>query len=171
MQRRPAACSIRRLCAKSGGTGRYRERSGEREYCARKVRMWTPLDVRKCSLGISAGKPVFRTSSTVSVFKNTRYCYPGENTSPRRKIESSRTPRAWSMDGASLAEGRGYSSRKDTYRTLCEEGKGIHFIQRARNSPRIRMRAPLPLGPPLQRGFARAGIDFEPFGDQNNWLK
>ncbi len=76
------------------------------------------------------------------------------------------------MVGVSLMEGRGQSSRKiveDAYGDLCEEGKDIHVIQWARNSPRIRMWAPLPLGPLLQRGFARAkksSLDCELFGGQ-----
>ncbi len=107
----------------------------------------------------------------ILAFKDLRCC---ENTSSRRKIESSRVLSTCLLAGVLLAEERGYSSRKDTYRNLCEEGKGIHVIQWARNSPRIHMRVPLPLGPPLQRGFARAkksGLDFEPFGGQNDWLK
>ncbi len=78
------------------------------------------------------------------------------------------------MAGISLAEERSHLSCKVTYGDLCEEGNEIRIIQWARNAPRIRMRAPLPLGPSLQRGFARtknSGPDFEVFGGQNSWLK
>ncbi len=81
------------------------------------------------------------------------------------------------MVGASLMEERGHSSCKvvkDMYGDLCEEGKDIHIIQQARNSPGICMHVPLPLGPPLQRGFRwtkKSGLAFEGFGGQNSWLK
>ncbi len=71
------------------------------------------------------------------------------------------------MGGVSLVEGRSHSSRKiveDAYGDLCEEGKDIHVIQWARNSPDIRMRGLFPF---FGFGWAKnSDLDFEDFRGQ-----